>query len=220
MPPSHSRSSNSLLLAAPLLLGLVGTGRAQTPMENRVSGSELLAACQNSLACSSHLASATTYYKQERYAEALVEYQAAYSLQPYPLILFNIARLHHKQNRLTEAAVYYQRYLDSADGERAERARQLLAEVSQAPAAQVAVNEPAPVRLTSPPQPVPPAEAALTKSASVETPAHKKPLYKQWWLWTLVSGVVVGTATAVGIAVYARGPDLSGLQTKTLSFGN
>ncbi len=33
----------------------------------------------------------------------------------------------------------------------------------------------------------------------LDTPAKKKPLYKQWWLWTAVGAVVVGGAVAAGV---------------------
>lgn len=33
----------------------------------------------------------------------------------------------------------------------------------------------------------------------LDTPAPSKPIYKQWWLWTVVGAVVVGGATAAGV---------------------
>lgn len=224
-PRRRSRLSSSLLLELICLLAFAGSGRAQAPRAAPIADNSYLTACQKSPECSRHLVSATRFYDQARYSEALAEYQAAYQLQPYPLILFNIARLHHKQNHLAEAASYYQRYLDTADGERAERAVQLLAEAKREQAAPAPASPPPlpPAAVSpvpppvSPPGPVSPVAVA---PASTKAALRSDPLYKRWWLWTLVGVAVAGGATAVGLGVYARGPDTSGLPAKTLSFGN
>ncbi len=156
---------------------------------------------------------------------AIEEYQAAYTLQPYPPFLYNIARLHHKQDHLSDAVAHYQRYLDSAYPEQRERARQHLAAAQDLLETR---SEPAPAPLT----PAPPAGVALrvmpAPPAMVPAPGTPLPLGrhlsipldKKWWFWSLLGVTAAGVATAVGIGVYARVPDVSGLPAQTVSLGH
>lgn len=178
----------------------------------------LLKACEQDLACSSHVRLANQFYEQNNFSAALDEYRAAYILQPYPLILYNIARIHHRQTNLSEAQVYYRRYLDTGHAQRAERARQLIAEIdAQLRNEQLAQEslpepEPAPLLVQAPP----PLQPALPK---VER--QSRPIYKRWWFWTLLGGVAAaGITTAVVLSVYSREPDVEGLPAKTFTFGN
>lgn len=192
----------------------------------------LLLACHQSVPCRTHLDKATQFYKQDRYDAALAEYQAAYVLQPFPLILYNIARIHHKQSRLSDAVAYYQRYLDTGHPDRAERAKELLSQ-AQKPAAQEPskadppvqepskADPPAPTALLAPQRSADAPPPAVTPAAPQPTPrASTAPLYSRWWLWTLLGVTVLGVAAGVGIGVYLRGPDVSGLPARTLDFGN
>lgn len=215
---------NSRVLLGSLLLGLSGLAQAQTSVR---SGSDsLLLACQHTVACQSHLDSASMLYEQQRYSMALAEYLAAYVLQPYPPFLYNVARLHHKQNHLEEAAAYYQRYLDSADPGQPERAKQYFSEAQQQLAAEQAKAKPAPapIALAAPSaRSLPVAPAAPPAFSALAAPSGQKaslPRYKQWWVWTLIGVAAAGAATAIGIGVYSSGPDISGLPTKAASLGH
>lgn len=223
--PSRSSISGltlaSLLCLCALHANAQPNGSAQPP-----SGDEsLLHACAQSLACSSHLNRANKLYEQNSYGAALDEYQAAYILQPYPLILYNIARIHHKQSHLAEAASYYQRYLDTGHLERAERARQLLGEAKSELAEKEQQKEqedeppPAPLRIDVSAQLLP-QRVALLPSVPKETQPVRSPVYKTWWFWTLVGLTVAGVATTTGLVLATQSPDVTGLQAKTLSFPN
>ena len=217
MPPAGPslRSLSKLLILGSLHMWLAGYAQAQTPPPVKLGDDALLQACEQMLACKSHLERATQLYKQEQYTAALDEYQAAYILQPYPLILYNIARLHHKQSHLADAVTYYQRYLNTGSSEQAERARLLLDDV------QMVLREPAPAE--TPLVLIPPAvripSSALVPPLTAAVPQGRTPIYKKWWLWTAIGLAAGGVATAVGIGVYASGPDISGLPSKTLGFG-
>lgn len=218
-----SNTLNSRVLLGSLLLGLAGLAQAQTSVP---AGSDaLLLACQQEVACQSHLDSASVLYKQQRYSMALEEYQAAYLLQPYPPFLYNIARLHHKQDHLSEAVAYYQRYLDSADPGQPEKAKQYLTEAQQRLAAEQAKERPAPapIALAAPAVPsIPFLPVAPPAWSAPAAPAERKarlPGYKQWWVWALCGAAAAGAATAIGIGVYASGPDTSGLPVKQASLG-
>jgi hypothetical protein len=80
-------------------------------------------------------------FKDNLLSQAIEEYQAAYSIQPYPLILYNIARIYHKQNQLSQAIAYYNQYIGSAHREQAERVRELLSEAQRALAQQAPRTE-------------------------------------------------------------------------------
>jgi hypothetical protein len=203
-----------------VLILLAGSVSAQVPGAAPPAGGSAgheaqLAACERSPICSGHLDRANRLYEENSYTLALREYLAAYQLQPYPLILYNIARIHHKQNNLPEAAAAYQRYLDTGHTERAGRARQLLSEAMQELYIQQSMPEPAPAPLV----PEPPQVVVTPAPAPVARP-ERRPVYKKWWFWTLVGVGAAGAATAIGIGVYSRGPDVSGLPTGTVMFWN
>ncbi len=203
------------------VFGFAGLAQAQT--REPAGPDAFLLACQQMLPCRSHLAKAAEFQNQDRPDQAIEEYKTAYSLQPYPPILYNIARLQHKQKHLAEAAVYYQRYLDSSHPERAERAKQLLSQAQEALASEQSKPAPAPLQPAAPPAlATPAAPVAPSPPITAIAPAERhasQPTYKKWWVWTLVGVAAVGAATAVGIGVYASGPDVTGLLTKSAKFG-
>ena len=58
-------------------------------------------------------------------------------------------------------------------------------------------------------------QSILTPSSPKESPPVSTmpptPMYKKWWLWTVVGVVAAGaTATAIGLSVATRTPDTSG----------
>lgn len=219
--PCSRSSIRRLVLGG--LFAIAGLAQAQQAVPEGASSSDdaMLLACQKSVPCRTHLDKATQLYKQERYAAALDEYQAAYVLQPYPLILYNMARIYHKQGLLADAMAYYQRYLDTRHAERAERARMLLAE-AQAEREKKESPRALPAGRAQTPAPAPSVQAPLSAvaAAPVAPVRSSPPLYKKWWLWTVVGVAVLGAATGLGMGLYARGPDVAGLPAKSFSFGN
>lgn len=203
----------SLLALLCILPGLTGSALSQP------SDSALLKDCEQNPACRSHLTRANRLYEQGIFSGALEEYQAAYVLQPYPLILYNIARIHHRQGHLAEAMTYYRRYLETGHAERQERTRQLLAEAEQELGAQTRPQPPPPAVAPAPPAiAVAPPLSLQGAQAPAAVPTRETPLYKRWWLWTVIGVTAAGAATALGIGLYARGPDVSGLPSQTASF--
>lgn len=193
-------------------------------------------ACEQAEACSSHLEKADQLYKQGRFSIAIEEYQAAYTLQPYPPILYNIGRLHHKQNHLSEAIAYYQRYLDApADTATTARVAQQLAEAQRelalqaampaaAPAASPAASPLAavpPAALSPPAPPIPTPTLTPKLSATAADKGHDGglPIYKKWWFWTVLGVAVAGAAAATGAAIASTRPDVTGVPAQTFSFG-
>lgn len=150
--------------------------------------------------------------------EALAAYETAYQRRPVPILLYNIGRLHHRMRHYADAVRYYSRYLETQAQEEAEqraRARQYLEdatkELQQGPAPSRAPS-PEPPLVAPEQQPAAPAQPAVRKTA--EPPASpvapepaaalekgRTPLYKRWWLWAIVGGVVVAGALGVGLGV-------------------
>jgi tetratricopeptide (TPR) repeat protein len=78
---------------------------------------------------------------------------------------------------------------------------------------------PAPTVVEAPPPspPAAPPPEAAAASVTIEHPAPpataKKPLYKKWWLWTAVGGVVVvGAAIGLGVGLSSSAPSFPAAQ--------
>jgi tetratricopeptide (TPR) repeat protein len=117
------------------------------------------------------------------YPQAIVEYQAAYSLAPLPELLFNIAQCYRLAGRNREAILYYERYLDAVPaGGVSEDAREHVEALRTAAA---------PPPSTQPP-PLPPAPSS---------PAPEPDRGPVAWRW--VSLGIAGSGLALlGVGVY------------------
>lgn len=184
----------STLAALCLLLGLFSSAHAA-----RHRGG-ITDPCLRHRGCRYHVQNATIFSRAELEAYALNEYQAAYSLRKTPWLLFNIARILHRLNRLSEAIPYYQKYLDeraSSDDEQSTKAQKFLSEAKQ----EIAQSS----RLRLQPMMSLPVVTAPMPERKIDTPIYKKP-----WLW-----ISVGIASAV-IAVGVTG----GVMAATRSSGD
>jgi tetratricopeptide (TPR) repeat protein len=182
-----------------------------------------------------HFAAAEAHFSLGEFGPALNEYRKAYLLRPLPPMLFNMAQCHRHLGDLEKAAFLLRRFLTmSPTPVQRSQAEAVLQDVELAlkskktpnPAegpkrpvatrplqAASAPSEP-PRPTTRPSTPIATAPAALaalgktpTTPASQSAPTRKLPLYKRWWLWTIVAGAAVATATAIGV-VASRGDDL------------
>src|SRR5438270_11150865 len=64
-----------------------------------------------------HFKTAEWLFAQRMYAEAIVEYQAAYRAWPADALFFNIAQCHRNLGHVDEAIDYFERYLKSGHAE-------------------------------------------------------------------------------------------------------
>jgi len=172
----------------------------------------------NSEKARAHFQQGDTYFKLDRYANALQEFEQAYLAKQDPSFLYNIAQCHRLMGNRVEAIRFYKRYLNDApsapnrpvaekhirDLESALGAEELTGArpapppVVAPPVAPPAGNAvpppretaPPPVALTAPP-PAPRSDAVLTNPPA-PSPADEHPFYTKWWFWTGVGGVVVG----------------------------
>jgi tetratricopeptide (TPR) repeat protein len=127
-------------------------------------------------------------YGQQRWADALGEFQRAYQAAPLPDLLFNIAHCEEKLGRLKEAADSYRHFLAVRPDapERAEIEEHIVALVGPQP-------KPVPVPMVVKLEPVTP---------TVSKPATPTPVYRRWWLWTTIGGAVaIGVGVGLGVGL-------------------
>jgi iron complex outermembrane receptor protein len=141
-----------------------------------------------------------------RFEVALSHLERAYALVPHPELLFNIARCLEELHRTPAAVDAYDRYLavmpsDTAARDRVTALRKQLAAnppPPEEPSAATTATTPTPTPAATTPTPTP---ATPTPTLVAEKPAPApRPLYRRWWLWTAVAGVVV-VGAGVGLAV-------------------
>ena len=61
-----------------------------------------------------HFTQGTSLYNEEKYAEAILEFEAARRVKPLPAFDFNIARAHDRMEHVREAIDAYQRFVTGA----------------------------------------------------------------------------------------------------------
>ncbi len=158
-------------------------------------------------------------FNQGRYREAVRAFEESFELRPLPLLLFNVAQAHRLAGDCALARDAYRRYVD----ENPRAGNRKLAEAflldmekcaSAAPPVAAPNTEPrtnaAPIN-AEPAQKPAPASVFATESA----PPPRKPIYRQWWLWTTVGVVVAGVALGLGVGLSQTNPPSASLGTIT-----
>lgn len=122
-------------------------------------------------------------YKNEQYAEAVVAFESAYRISQAPRLLYNLGQVHRKLRHTQDSIDYYDEYLR----------REPSIEPERRAAVQGYIRE---LQAQLPPKP----EDHVAAPLPPPPPREKQPLYRKWWLWTSIGGVVV-TGAAIGLAV-------------------
>lgn len=166
-----------------------------------------------------HFARGNTLYQQGRYDEAVTELQAGYAVDPKPDFLYAIGQAERKRGDCKAAIRYYQQYVDSGQSPQRtvavlvqiDRCKQELAAApSQSSRPPAATSEPAATPPPTTPTPAPPppavatpepAPATTTPLAAAPSPHDRTPVYKRWWLWTVVGVVAAGAAVGLGVGL-------------------
>jgi len=185
-----------------------------------------------------HARQGDSYYKLEKYANAIAEYEQGYLAKPDPSFLFNIAQCHRLMGQGNEAIKFYRRFLNDAPPTTPSRAvaekhiRDLedAAKAGMQPPPVAAPPPITPLPSASPPSTSPPATGVgattpvalgapnptspTSATATVETsgaPAsgESKPFYTKWWFWTEVGAVVVA-GIVIGVAASGHDPSCLG----------
>jgi len=176
-------------------------------------------------AARAHFGEAQKRFAVGEFAAAGEEYLQAYKAKPDPAFLYNAAQAYRAANQLDRAVVLYKNYLQFFPNEsNAEAVRGQIAKLKEAIAATEKAKAAPPTEVTTPrpgaeTAPVathepekPTAAVAPPAPIAVEKKAERAPVYKQWWLWTVVGVVVAGAAVGVAVALtvpshpWANGP--------------
>jgi len=177
-----------------------------------------------------HFQSATSHFAVGEFAEAADEYQKAYKLKPDPALLYNAAQSYRLANNLEKAQILYRNFLQLYPNEgNAEEVKAQITKLREAiVAADKAKNAPPTEAkpMTPSPERVELVEPTAPHTVTAEAPAkaERTPVYKKWWLWTIVGVVVVGAvvggvvATQVSSGSWSNGPTV-GPGTMALSVG-
>lgn len=156
---------------------------------------------------------ANAHFAVGEFSDAGRKYQEAYKLKPDAALLYNAAQSYRLGGDSQKALVLYKNYVQFyPKAPNVEVVRQQITKLEEAIAATESAKtapprgtaehaEPEPTKPpeTKPPEPTP-APVATTQPPPPSD--HPTPLYKKWWLWTIVGGVVVvGVVVAVAVAV-------------------
>lgn len=150
---------------------------------------------------------ATDSYRLGKFEEALAGYEAAYQLYRAPQFLFNIAQCHFQLQRWDRAVFFFEGYLRELPGasnrslveELIEEARQRRAAQQEAERQQLQLEqerlelERARARRVE-------EQARLALAPRPVEIAPARPVYKQWWFWSLVGGALAGVAVTAAVA--------------------
>ncbi len=181
----HKSKTNALLIILVLTLAF----KARADEGNGAAGTQDKDPCLQDPKCRELYDGARRLSQVEQYEAALVMYQSAYSLKPRPWLLVNIGRMQQKLDRTEQAIATFKRFLadPAADTDAAflNKAHEYLEAAERELAARQAKVAP------------------LSQSPVVTAlpPPQRSPVYKRWWLWTVVSGAVVLTAIGIGVGV-------------------
>jgi tetratricopeptide (TPR) repeat protein len=140
-----------------------------------------------------HAKLASALYKAGNYLEAATELNVAYTLQPQPVYLFNIAQAYRKALRAQAAKVMYERFLEMAPNHAlAQEARGYMIDMDALARAEKARDT---------------AQAELAREQ-----ARYRPLRKRAVLFGVIGGAVGVTALTLGliIGLAPRDPSTSG----------
>ena len=189
------------------------------------------------------------HYNLGEFKEALVDFREGYRNYQEPVFLFNMAQCQRQLGDYDGAIFSYRSYLrakpdasNRADVEERimemEQAQQRKIQQAAPTGVEAPRGQPRPIPMGVSPAPTPPAEsppgpatarppaqapAATVAPAAVEPQAAAatgEPIYKKWWLWTIVGGVVlagagVGVGVAVGSGENIYSSDLGNLDLRT-----
>lgn len=148
-----------------------------------------------------HFEDGSRLYDLGKFRDAAREYEEAYKLKPDPALLFNIGQAYRAASDAPQAVTAYKSYLRRLP--EAPNRSEVEAHIAKL---QQSIDEaqrrvpPDGARTAARP---PATTTTTTRPELVAAPARaeRQPLYKKWWLWTAVGGVLIaGGVAAIAIA--------------------
>jgi tetratricopeptide (TPR) repeat protein len=170
--------------------------------------------------------SGMAHYTLDEYDQAIEAFQAAFRERPDPVFLYNIAQAARLAKKTEMALHYYEKYLHLLSESAPNRAEveERIASLQKVLTEQAAATNAKPATPLPPAPEVPPTSPPSTPQvAPAETPivpAAPVPVYRKWWLWTLVAAgaVLIGGAVALGVTL-GGGPSPPGADYGPLPIG-
>jgi tetratricopeptide (TPR) repeat protein len=165
-----------------------------------------------------HFTTGTALYSQGRFAEALRAFSAAQAIKPDPVLLFDLAQTHRALGNDEDALTFYRAYVEAAPyapnreetlGKIRALDEALAKRRTQAAEADAARRVAHDLRLNALALKTQADDAAvLARQAQLRADRlsrSARPLYKQWWFWT-VTGILVTGGVAAGAALGRPSP--------------
>lgn len=171
--------------------------------------------------------SGSKHFDLGEYELALTDFKEAYRIKDDPVLLYNIAQCHrllkHNEEALRAYKTFLRRAPDSPVRPEVEQRIVVLEEAidkqnraSTMPPDRVLggskpetppATTPAPAATTAPgTTAAPPTMDVSANQVSASAAPRRRPLYKQWWLWTAVGAVVVvGLGVGLGVGLSHSG---------------
>jgi tetratricopeptide (TPR) repeat protein len=155
-----------------------------------------------------HYERGMAHFNLREFSKAIESFEAAYRLKPDPVFLYNLAQSHRLLDQHERALYFYRAYLrTSPDAPNRAEVEGRIATLEKVLATQREAAKPPDTPLETKEQPsqtekapvVQPTDNAITKTSQPAT--APKPVYKRWWLWTVVGAVVVGAGVGLGVGL-------------------
>jgi tetratricopeptide (TPR) repeat protein len=165
-------------------------------------------------------------YQAEKFPEAAEVFVRAYDLLRKPIILFNAAQANRKAGKFGEARRLYEQFLREASPADRESvgadAGRFITEIDEHFAEQRRLAEKGDAEeaaALAPPAARPVAVAPVARpTVRAPAPAKRTPVYKSWWLWTLVGVAAGAVAIGVGVGTTTNNDPATALGTRPLRF--
>jgi len=204
-----------IAVAAAIALAACAVARAEPPSRAAVAEGRR------------HFERGNALYQQGRYDDAVTELLAGYGVDPRPDFLYALGQAERKRGNCKAAIRYYQQYVDT--GQSPQRTVAVLVQIDRCKQELAAAPVTPPSKPSKPPaatsEPVAPPAAPPVVAAPEEPPAtttpttpttpmpaesasgspahdtQARPLYKRWWVWTLVGVAAAGAAVGLGVGL-------------------
>jgi len=199
---SRLRPGRSVTFASALLIVALGASRGH-PAPAARKGAHALSPADQAAADKARefFERGETFFKLEKYKEALEQYEQGYLAKSDASFLYNIAQCHRLMGDKQAALRFYRRFLNEAT--RVPNRPIVEQHISELEAALAAEPPPPPAPLPSapPPAPEPAVTAPILSDPQPPPPAlGEQPIYKKWWFWTIVGAVAVGGGVGAYLA--------------------
>ena len=180
-----------LATALPLMLLLCGGPIARADEESDRAAKAKL-----------HYETGMAHFNLEEWDQAIEEWQAGYRNKPLPEFMYNIAQAYRKSKRPERALQFYKSYLRlEPNAPNKDEVERHIVEANQDIEQQKKAGATRPPN-TQPSQPQQsPSAGAQSNTLVTQAPKRHQPVYKKWWLWTIVGVAVVGAGVGIGLGV-------------------